>query len=126
MTTAHTERAGAFAKFGLLAGLFVVSGCLASSLQATAAEIKTVVPGKLTIGMNGDMPMTQIKDGQLSGTDGELMVYVAKKLGLEPSPQQMDWAAEIESTKQGKLDIMHGAMGWLEARTKIMILSEPI
>jgi L-cystine transport system substrate-binding protein len=126
MTTAHTERAGAFAKFGLLAGLFVVSGCLASSLQATAAEIKTVAPGKLTIGMNGDMPMTQIKDGQLSGTDGELMVYVAKKLGLEPSPQQMDWAAEIESTKQGKLDIMHGAMGWLEARTKIMILSEPI
>ena len=126
MMTAQTERAGAFAKFGLLAGLFVVSGCLASSLQATAAEIKTVVPGKLTIGMNGDMPMTQIKDGQLSGTDGELMVYVAKKLGLEPSPQQMDWAAEIESTKQGKLDIMHGAMGWLEARTKIMILSEPI
>ena len=46
------------------------------------------------------------------------MVYVAKKLGLEPSPQQMDWAAEIESTKQGKLDIMHGAMGWLEARTR--------
>jgi polar amino acid transport system substrate-binding protein len=38
----------------------------------------------------------------------------------------MDWAAEIESTKQGKLDIMHGAMGWLESRTKIMILSEPI
>jgi cystine transport system substrate-binding protein len=72
------------------------------------------------------MPMTQLKEGQLSGTDGELMVYVAKKLGLEPNPQQMDWAAEIEATKQGKLDIMHGAMGWLEARTKIMILSEPI
>jgi polar amino acid transport system substrate-binding protein len=104
-------------------------GVAAAALLATspmAAEIKTIEPGKLTIGMNGDMPMTQIKDGQLSGTDGELMVYVAKKIGLEPNPKQMDWAAEIESTKQGKLDIMHGAMGWLESRTKIMILSEPI
>ena len=38
----------------------------------------------------------------------------------------MDWAALIEATKQGKLDVMHGAMGWIEPRTKIMILSEPI
>ena len=38
----------------------------------------------------------------------------------------MDWAALIEATKQGKLDVMHGAMGWIEARTKIMNLSEPI
>src|SRR4051794_30394917 len=106
---------------GLLA-----AGLLFGAALGMAAEIKTVVPGKLTIGMNGDMPMTQLKDGQLSGTDGELMVYVAKKLGLEPNPKQMDWAAEIEATKQGKLDIMHGAMGWLEARTKIMTLSEPM
>ena len=38
----------------------------------------------------------------------------------------MDWAAEIQSTKQGKVDIMHGAMGWIEARTKIMLLTDPI
>ena len=111
-------------KISALIGLATV-GLLAGS-GAMAAEVKTIEPGKLTIGMNGYMPMTQIKDGQLGGTDGELMVYVAKKIGLEPNPKQMDWAAEIESTKQGKLDIMHGAMGWLESRTKIMILSEPI
>ncbi len=90
------------------------------------AEITTIEPGKLTIGMNGDMPMTQVKDGVLSGTDGELMIYVAKKLGLEPVIVQMDWAALIEATKQGKLDVMHGAMGWIEPRTKIMNLSDPI
>jgi polar amino acid transport system substrate-binding protein len=72
------------------------------------------------------MPMTQLKDGVLSGTDGELMIYVAKKLGLEPVVVQMDWAALIEATKQGKLDVMHGAMGWIEPRTKIMNLSDPI
>jgi polar amino acid transport system substrate-binding protein len=94
--------------------------------MGAAADVKTVEAGKLTIGMNGDMPMTQIKDGALGGTDGELMVWVAQQIGLEPNPVQMDWAALIEATKQGKLDVMHGAMGWLEARTKIMILSEPI
>jgi polar amino acid transport system substrate-binding protein len=99
---------------------------LISVTAAANAEVKTIEAGKLTIGMNGDMPMTQIKDGQLSGTDGELMVWVAQKVGLEPKPVQMDWAALIEATEQGKLDIMHGAMGWLEARTKIMILTEPI
>ena len=109
-------------------GLWAAGAAALMLLAATAtkAEVKTVEAGKLTIGMNGDMPMTQVKDGSLSGTDGELMVWVAQKIGLEPKPVQMDWAALIEATKQGKLDVMHGAMGWLEARTKIMILSEPI
>ena len=97
-----------------------------SAALAWAAPVKTIEPGKLTIGMNGDMPMTQLKNGELSGTDGELMVWVANKLGLQPNVKQMDWAADIQSTKDGKLDIMHGAMGWLEPRTKIMILTEPI
>lgn len=99
---------------------------LTSGTAAMAADIKTIEPGKLHIAMNGDMPMTQLKDGALSGTDGELMVYIAKKLGLEPVIHQMDWAAEIEATKQGKVDIMHGAMGWIEPRTKIMNLTDPI
>jgi polar amino acid transport system substrate-binding protein len=101
---------------------------IAVGLAGTSAlaQVKTIEPGKLTIGINGDMPMTQLKDGVLSGTDGELMVYVAKKLGLEPVVVQMDWAALIEATKQGKLDVMHGAMGWIEPRTKIMNLSDPI
>jgi polar amino acid transport system substrate-binding protein len=90
------------------------------------AEVKTLEPGKLTIGMNGDMPMTQLKDGVLSGTDGEIMTWIAGQIGLKPNVVQMDWAALIEATKQGKLDVMHGAMGWIEPRTKIMILTEPI
>jgi polar amino acid transport system substrate-binding protein len=97
-----------------------------SSSGMAAAEVKTLEAGKLTIGMNGDMPMTQLKDGVLSGTDGEIMTWVAGQIGLTPNVVQMDWAALIEATKQGKLDVMHGAMGWIEPRTKIMILSEPI
>lgn len=108
----------------LAATALVAAAALAGT--ALADPPKTIEPGKLNIAMNGDMPMTQYKDGVLSGTDGELMTMFAKELGLEPVVHQMDWAAEIESTKQGKVDIMHGAMGWLEPRTKIMILTEPI
>jgi polar amino acid transport system substrate-binding protein len=38
----------------------------------------------------------------------------------------MEWSAEIQSTKQGKVDIMHGAMGWIAARSEIMLLTDPI
>jgi polar amino acid transport system substrate-binding protein len=38
----------------------------------------------------------------------------------------MEWSAEIQSTKQGKVDIMHGAMGWIEERSKILLLTDPI
>jgi ABC-type amino acid transport substrate-binding protein len=108
----------------LLASLVAAAGL--ASATASAAPPKTIEPGKLNIAMNGDMPMTQLKDGVLSGTDGSLMTMIAKQLGLDPVVHQMDWAAEIESTKQGKVDIMHGAMGWKTDRTKIMILTEPI
>jgi polar amino acid transport system substrate-binding protein len=109
--------------FQIFAAMALVLGLAGTS---AIAQVKTIEPGKLHIAMNGDMPMTQLKDGVLSGTDGELMIYIAKKLGLEPVVHQMDWAAEIEATKQGKVDIMHGAMGWIEPRTKIMNLTEPI
>ena len=105
-----------------VATLVVAAGLTA----AASAAPKTIEAGKLNIAMNGDMPMTQLKDGVLSGTDGALMTMIAKQLGLQPVAHQMDWAAEIESTKQGKVDIMHGAMGWKTDRTKIMILTEPI
>ena len=94
--------------------------------SAHAAPPQTIEPGKLHVALNGDMPMTGIKDGKLIGTDGELMVLIADRLGLEVVPHMMEWSAEIQSTKQGKVDIMHGAMGWIEERSKIMLLTDPI
>ncbi|MEX2010021.1 MAG: ABC transporter substrate-binding protein [Dongiaceae bacterium] len=110
--------------YGTIAAAVIAAAALAAT--AWAEPPKTIEAGKLNIAMNGDMPMTALKDGKLIGTDGELMTMIAAELGLEPVVHQMDWAAEIQSTKQGKVDVMHGAMGWLEERTKIMALSDPI
>ena len=103
---------------------------LALSLTAAGAQAgppQTIEAGKLNVALNGDMPMTGLdEDGKLIGTDGGLMVTIAERLGLEVVPHMMEWSAEIQSTKQGKVDIMHGAMGWIESRSKVMLLSDPI
>jgi cystine transport system substrate-binding protein len=55
-----------------------------------------------------------------------MISLIAEKLGLEIVPQQMDWAAAIESTSVGHVDLMLGAVGWTVERTEVMLLSDPI
>src|SRR3954453_12911848 len=117
-----TRMTGWSRRLGLAAGVAVTSW----AGVASAAPPKTIEPGKLTVGFNGDMPMTSWKDGQLVGTDGALLAMMAKDLGLEVKPQQMEWSALIQATKQGKVDIMLGSMGWTADRTKVMLLTDPI
>lgn len=102
----------------------LVIGC--AGAPARAEPPRTVEPGKLTIGFNGDMPMTGLKDGKLIGTDGALLAKIAADLGLEVKPVQMEWSALIQATKQGKVDIMLGSMGWTVDRTKILLMTDPI
>jgi len=59
-------------------------------------------------------------------TDGELIAMIAEKLGLEPNVVQMEWSALIQATKQGKVDLMLGSMGWTKERSEVMLLSDPI
>lgn len=124
----RTSRAGLARSVRLLPLLAVAFALLAapSALPVLAQELQTLQSGKLTVAFNGDMPMTSLKDGQLIGTDGEMITLIAERLGLEIVPQQMDWAAEIESTTSGRVDLMLGAMGWTEERSKVMLLTDPI
>jgi polar amino acid transport system substrate-binding protein len=102
-----------------------IAGAMTFS-TAQADPPKTIEPGTLTVGINGDMPMTSIKDGKLIGTDAGLLAVIAERLGLKVKPVQMEWSALIQATKQGKVDIMLGSMGYTDERTKIMLLTDPI
>jgi polar amino acid transport system substrate-binding protein len=106
----------------------LLAAAAATVLCATAAgaDVTTVEPGKLTVGFNGDMPMTSWKDDKLIGTDGEVLAKIAENLGLEIVPAQMEWSALIQATKQGKVDVMLGSMGWTKERTEVMLLTDPI
>ena len=108
----------------------LVAGAGASAVwprrAAAAPEFKTVSPGTLTVAMNGDMPMTSIKDGKLIGTDGEMIVAIAKRLGLAVQPSLMEWSATIESIRSGRADIMLGNMGWTPVRAKVLLITDAI
>jgi len=109
-----------------LRGLVLAAVATAACAGIAAADVTTIEPGKLTVGFNGDMPMTSWKDEKLIGTDGELLAKIAANLGLELVPAQMEWSALIQATKQGKVDVMLGSMGWTKERTEVMLLTDPI
>jgi ABC-type amino acid transport substrate-binding protein len=91
-----------------------------------APAFKTVEPGVLTVAMNGDMPMTSIRDGKLIGTDGEMIDAIAQKLALSVKPSLMEWSATIESIRSGRADIMLGNMGWTPVRAKALLLTDGV
>ncbi len=93
---------------------------------AIAGGPEVIEPGKLNVAFNGDMPGTSYENGRLIGLDGELMHLIADGLGLEVVPNLMEWAAEIQSVKTGRVDIMHGMMGWNDQRIKVISISDPI
>ena len=97
-----------------------------SFAESSCKDPELITPGKLTIAYNGDMPGTGTQDGKLVGIDGEIMSRVAEKLGLTVEPKLMEWAAEIESVKARRVDVMHGMMGWNEPRSKVIRISDPI
>ena len=107
-------------------------GALAGSLfgpqafAAAAPKFKTVEEGFITIAMSGSMPVTGIKDGKIVGSDAEMIVAIAKYLGLGVKPNIMAWSATIEALKTGRADIMCGDMGWSKARANALLLTDAI
>ena len=107
-----------------VAALALTTGLWAA--QTDAQELELVEAGKLTVAFNGDMPGTSLENDRLIGLDGELMQLVVEGLGLQLEPALMEWAAEIASVKAGRVDIMHGMMGWNDQRIKVINISDPI
>jgi polar amino acid transport system substrate-binding protein len=114
---------------GFLAGSAMGGAALAMRARAghaAAPSFKTVSPGAITVAINGDMPMTSVKDGKLIGTDGEMIAAIAAKLGLEAKPSLMEWSATVESVRTGRADIMLGNMGWTPSRAKVLSITDAI
>src|SRR5579872_564902 len=72
------------------------AGAIAASLfgeraLAASPKFKTVEDGFITIAMSGTMPVTGLKDGQIIGSDAEMIVAIASHLGLKAKPAIMAW-----------------------------------
>lgn len=99
----------------------------ASRRHAVAApSFKTVEPGVLTIANSNEMPMISVENGQIIGSDGEMIATIGRKLGLGVKSAQMEWSATVESVKTGRADIMAGNMGWTPARAAALLITDAI
>jgi ABC-type amino acid transport substrate-binding protein len=111
---------------GLACAFALTAGTPAAHAAIECENPELIKPGTLVVAYNGDMPGTGTKDGKLIGIDGEIMNWVAEQLGLTVEPSLMEWAAEIESVKARRVDIMHGMMGWTKPRTEVITITDPI
>lgn len=131
MTTSDIHKVNGLTRRGFLAlGGGVAAGCaLTTGFEAYAASspgLKTVEDGVITIAMSGTMPMTGFKDGSIMGSDAEMIVAIAKRLGLGVKPALMSWSATIEAIKTGRADIMCGNMSWTPKRADAVLLTDAI
>lgn len=113
----------------LLAGAAV--GMLAASFtlaeDASAADIKTVAPGILEVGIyNGSMPYSGEKDGTLTGLEGELVAKAAAGLGLKVHITQGSFATLLSQVQAGRVDILIGSIGWNKSRTASGRFTDPV
>jgi len=111
---------------GFSAGLFAGAGRLNNAWAVEKPKLKTVNEGVITIAMSGTMPVTGYKDGNITGSDAEMIVAIAERLGLGVKPNIMAWSATVESIRSGRADIMCGDMGWTAARANAMLLTDEI
>lgn len=102
-------------------------GAVTPSLSwAASTDVKTILPGSLTVALTGDMPMTSVSNGKIVGTDGEMIGLIADRLGLKVVPALMDWPSCIESVRSGRADMTLGNMGWTAARAAAMQLTDAV
>lgn len=94
--------------------------------RAAPPSFKTVEPGVITVATSGDMPMAGVENGQLIGTDGEMINAIAERLGLKTKTALMEWSATIESVKSNRADIMLANMGWTPVRARVLRVTDAI
>ena len=108
---------------------FALSAC-AGSAPATPsdctpkhADVKTPVPGKLTIGVIDIPPFSSYNSGKPSGIDVSIINKIASEECLEPAYQQATYADAVQSIAGGNIDLALGTIDVTEKRLKAVDFS---
>ena len=117
-------------KLAIMTSVLALTALVSASAFADdckpAAAVKTVTPGKLTVGVDNYPPFAAITpDNQASGIDVLMVQTVAKQNCLEFVPVNLAPAATIQAVISGKSDIAVGAWYRSEDRSKVLGLSAP-
>ena len=94
--------------------------------DSATTELKTVVPGKLTMSTNAAFPPYEMTDdsGKVIGIDAEVAAAIAEKLGLELQIDDMDFDAALKAAQDGKSDMVMAGVTVNADRQLVMDFSD--
>jgi polar amino acid transport system substrate-binding protein len=93
--------------------------------SGTGTSIGTIDAGTIRVAIRGDLPFAAVKDGELTGVDGDIMRALGKKLGQKLKIETMDFSGQLGAIESGRVDVAIGSIGWNKDRTKAGIFTDP-
>lgn len=85
-----------------------------------------ITPGQVTVAIStGNMPYNGLKDGKLTGLDGELFNRAAADLGLTVRPVEIDFTGLLAGVQSRRYDIGIGDVAWRKARADKGLFTDP-
>ncbi|WP_405559179.1 transporter substrate-binding domain-containing protein [Streptomyces canus] len=95
------------------------------NVSAKTAALGTLTPGVIKVAVQPYAPYTSVQGDKIVGLDGDILNYVAKKLGLEVKPQVTDFAGMLAGVQSRRVDITVGGVAWSADRQKQGLFTDP-
>jgi len=95
------------------------------NVSAKTAALGTLTPGVLKVAVEPYAPYTTEQGGKIVGLDGDILTYIAKKLGLQVKPQVTDFAGMLAGVQSHRVDITVGGVAWSADRQKQGLFTDP-
>jgi len=108
-------------------GGLVLATCGGGSTPSTTGpDYGLIKPGQVTVAIStGNMPYNGLKDGKLTGLDGELFDRAATDLGLKVVPVEIDFTGLLAGVQSRRYDIGIGDVAWRKARADKGLFTDP-
>ncbi|WP_225858642.1 substrate-binding periplasmic protein [Streptomyces albicerus] len=96
-----------------------------TNVSAKTATLGTLTPGVIKVAVQPYAPYTSVQGDKIVGLDGDILAYVADKLGLEIKPQVTDFAGMLAGVQSRRVDITIGGVAWSADRQKQGLFTDP-
>lgn len=95
------------------------------NVSAKTAALGTLTPGVIKVAVQPYAPYTSVQGGRVVGLDGDILAYVARKLGLKVEPEVTDFAGMLAGVQSRRVDITVGGVAWSAERQKQGLFTDP-
>jgi polar amino acid transport system substrate-binding protein len=107
----------------LVAVLVVALGC--QPFRGKDVDFGTNEPGVITVAIQAYPPYTELRDGELTGLDSDILVRIAERLGMKVKVETTDFATMLAGVQATRFDISIGGIAWTAEREMGGLFSDP-